>query len=431
MTSASAPVDDPLDPDGWPEARDGEAGTLPLSGVRVLDLSRIIAGPFATMILADLGADVIKVERSGVGDDPRRWGPPFHGTTAAYFTAVNRNRRSIEVDLMSLEGRRVVGVLARAADVVVENFLPAQAQKLGLFEVRAATGAVWVSLRGAGSDGPGRNQPGVDAMVQARSGLMSVTGHSATGPAKVGVPIVDIVSGLYAAVAALAGLIDRGDSLRGRRFEVPLLEAGISALLNQSANYLVGGLVPEPMGNEHPNIVPYGVFPTADGQIFLGATTELQFARLAGMLGTPELARLTAYSTNAARVANRTALIDTLSAHTRRHPTAAWLTAAADQDVLAAAVNNVAQALADPQVTATGLVVELDTADGPLRLVRSPILVDGQRLPVRRPPAALGEDTAEVLARLPRRPDEGSPGGSYDRENTESGSRGEHGHERN
>ena len=182
-------------------------------------------------------------------------------------------------------------------------------------------------------------------------------------------------------------------------------------MLNQSANYLVGGLVPEPMGNDHPNIVPYGIFPTADGQIFLGATTELQFARLARMLEVPELAQMAAYSTNAARVANRVALVEALSAHTRRRATGAWLEAAADQDVLAAAVNNVAQALADPQVTATGLVVELDTSDGPLRLVRSPILVDGQRLPVRQPPPALGEHTADVLAGLPG-PEHGSPGPS-------------------
>jgi formyl-CoA transferase/CoA:oxalate CoA-transferase len=410
MDCPAAPEKGIATADGWPVDPDEGTDGLPLSGVRVLDLSRIIAGPFATMILADLGADVIKVERAEVGDDPRRWGPPFHGTTAAYFTAVNRNRRSIEIDLMSPEGRRVVGMLARAADVVVENFLPVQAEKLGLTDVRAATHAVWVSLRGAGSDGPGRDQPGVDAMIQARCGLMSVTGHSATGPAKVGVPIVDIVSGLYAAVAALAGLIDRRGGRRGRRFEVPLLEAGISALLNQSANYLVGGVVPEPMGNDHPNIVPYGVLPTADGQIFLGATTELQFARLARMLDTPELAQMTAYSTNAARVANRTPLIETIAARTRQRSTAAWLDAAAEQDVLAAAVNDVAHALSDPHVTATGLVVDVATSEGPLRLVGSPILVDGQRLPVRRPPPALGEHTADVLADLPPGPEDSSSG---------------------
>ncbi len=391
--------------DDWPEdpAESADRG-LPLSGVRVLDLSRIIAGPFATMVLADLGADVIKVERSEVGDDPRRWGPPFHGTTAAYFTAVNRNRRSIEVDLTSLEGRQIVSALARAADVVVENFLPAQAEKLGVTQIRADTEAVWVSLRGAGSDGPDGAQPGVDAMVQARCGLMSVTGHQVTGPVKVGVPIVDILSGLYAAVAALAGMVNRERRGGAPHFEVPLLEVGISALVNQSANYLVSGVVPEPMGNEHPNIVPYGPFPTAGGQIFLGATSELQFGRLARMLDAPELAEAAAFASNASRVAHRKDLIEAISVQTRTRSTKAWLLAAAEHSVLAAPVNDVAQALADPHVVATDLVTEVDTAEGPLRMVGSPILVDGQRLPVRRPPPALGENTAEILARLEARP---------------------------
>jgi crotonobetainyl-CoA:carnitine CoA-transferase CaiB-like acyl-CoA transferase len=385
----------------WPADPSAASYQLPLAGVKVLDLTRIVAGPFATMILGDLGADVIKVERPVIGDEPRRWGPPFHGETAAYFTAVNRNRRSIEIDLASDDGRRIVAQLARAADVVVENYLPGQAKKLGLPDIKAGTDAVWVSLRGAGSDGPDGPEPGVDAVVQARSGLMSVTGHPETGPAKIGVPIVDIVAGLYSAVAALAGLIARARTGRtGSTFEVPLLESGLSALMNQAANYLVAGVVSGPGGTDHPNIVPYGTFPTADGRIFLSAVSELQFSRLSDLLGRPDLVGEPAYATNADRVANRVALTEEISGVTRARPTAFWLEQAGRLGVMAAPVNDVAAALADPHVAATGIVATVDTTDGPLRVVGSPILVDGRRLPVRLPPPALGEHTADVLARL-------------------------------
>jgi crotonobetainyl-CoA:carnitine CoA-transferase CaiB-like acyl-CoA transferase len=364
-------------------------------------LSRIIAGPFATQVLGDLGADVIKVERLGIGDEPRRWGPPFHGDTAAYFTSVNRNRRSVEVDLSSEGGRRIVRALARSADVVFENFLPAQAANLGLAGIKASTDAVWISLRGAGSDGPDGAEPGVDAVVQARSGLMSVTGHPETGPAKVGVPIVDIVSGLYAAIAALAGLLSkirRGGA--GSTFEVPLLEAGLSALFNQAANYLIGGLVAGPSGNDHPNIVPYGTFPTADGQIFIAAVSELQFSKMAAMLGRGDLVDEPDYATNSARVAHRSRLIEIISALTGEEPTQHWLARARELGVMVTPVNHVGAALEDPHVVATGLVSTVETPDGPLRLVGSPYLVDGQRLPVRRPPPSLGEHTAEIVEQL-------------------------------
>lgn len=371
----------------------------------MLDLSRIVAGPFAGMILGDLGADVIKVERAGSGDDPRRWGPPFLGSTAAYFLAVNRNRRSLAVDLADPGDRALVTRLAAAADVVLENFLPAQAAKLGLDAVReAAGGAVWVSVRGAGSNGPDGDAPGVDAMVQARSGLMGVTGHPATGPVKVGVPVVDVVAGLYAAVAALAGLVARERTGARPHFEVPLLESAVSALMNQAANHLVGGMSPALMGNDHPNIVPYGPFSTADGLVFLGATSELQFSRLVAMLGCPELAGDDAFASNAGRLAHREELVRMLSERTATATTGHWLAAARDHGVLAGPVNDVAGALDDAHVRASGLVAEVETPDGPLRLVGSPILVDGRRPPVRLPPPALGQHDAQIRAALGRPP---------------------------
>jgi crotonobetainyl-CoA:carnitine CoA-transferase CaiB-like acyl-CoA transferase len=222
---------------GWPAAPPAPG---PLSGVRVLDLSRVLAGPYCCMVLADLGADVLKVERPGAGDDTRRWGPPFHGDDAAYFFAVNRDRRSVALDLASEPGRLVVARLAATADVVVENFLPRHLERLGLAALRERTDAVWVSVRGAGGDGPDGERPGYDVMAQARSGLMSVTGTSE--PTKVGVAVADVVAGLYAAVGALAGL---AGAQRPLRVEVGLLEAAVSMLVNQASNALVGGRVPD------------------------------------------------------------------------------------------------------------------------------------------------------------------------------------------
>ncbi|MGZ6793804.1 MAG: CaiB/BaiF CoA transferase family protein, partial [Mycobacteriales bacterium] len=230
---------------GWPELPPYDG---PLGGVRVLDLSRVLAGPYCCMVLADLGADVLKVERPGLGDDTRHWGPPFHGDDAAYFFSVNRDRRSLALDLTTPAGRAVVERLAESADVVVENYLPAQLAKLGLDRLRDKGSSVWVSVRGAGGDGPDGDLPGYDVMAQARSGLMSVTGT--TEPTKVGVAVADVVTGLYAAVGALAGLLSK----RPLRVEVGLLEAAVSMLVNQASNALVGGVVPGPTGNAHPNI---------------------------------------------------------------------------------------------------------------------------------------------------------------------------------
>ena len=373
---------------GWPAAQ-GLQG--PLAGIRVLDLSRVLAGPYCCMVLADLGADVLKVERPGVGDDTRHWGPPFHGDDAAYFFSVNRDRRSLALDLSTREGAAVVSRLAACADVVVENFLPHHLVKLGLDRLRDRGSGVWVSVRGAGSDGPDGDKPGYDVMAQARSGLMSVTGT--TEPTKVGVAVADVVTGLYAAVGALAGLVSRTPL----KVEVGLLEAAVSLLVNQASNALVGGVVPGPTGNAHPNIVPYGPLQCSDAPLVLGAGNDGQFATLCRALGVEPVP---SWATNAGRVEDRTDVVRrlerALSAATARH----WVTVLAEHGIPCAPVQDVGQLRSDPQLVATGQLQTLPHPAGDVTVVGSPYLLDGRRPRVHRAPPLLGQHTTEVLAEL-------------------------------
>ena len=373
---------------GWPP---GLPPTGPLGGVRVLDLSRVLAGPYCCMVLADLGADVVKVERPGLGDDTRRWGPPFHGEDAAYFFSVNRDRRSVALDLTRPQGRAVVARMVQAADVVVENFLPRHLVSLGLEELRAQADTVWVSVRGAGGDGPAGDRPGYDVMAQARSGLMSVTGT--TEPTKVGVAVADVVTGLYAAVGALAGLLSRAPL----RVEVGLLEAAVSMLVNQASNALVGGQVPTFAGNDHPNIAPYGPVPCADRPLVVGAGNDAQFAALCAAVG---LAAEPGWRTNAGRVADRqllsSALAQTFSQRTARE----WAEVLDRAGVPCAVVQDLASLPSDPQLVATGQLQEVKHPAGPVRVVGSPYRLDGERPRVRRAPPLLGQHTIEVLDAL-------------------------------
>jgi crotonobetainyl-CoA:carnitine CoA-transferase CaiB-like acyl-CoA transferase len=386
MTAEHWPTDAAADP------------SLPLHSVRVLDLSRILAGPFAAQLLGDLGADVIKAERP-TGDETRRWGPPFQGPDAAYFFAINRNRRAITVDLMTAEGRDIVRGLASEADVVIENFLPHQLDALGLDAVRTTNPQViWVSIRGAGTGGSLATLPGFDAMVQARSGLMSVTGFDTHHPTKVGVPIADVITGLYAAQAALAALLARRD--RPERpvphIEVPLLECTIAALTNQVSNHLIGGTSPAPIGNHHPNIAPYGPFETADRPLMIGAGTDGQYHALCETIGRPELAHDTRFTSNAARVAARDELADELEQALRTDTATHWAARMALAGVPHAPINTIDQALAEPHVNQVGLVQTVAGGHGPIRLVASPVTFDGVRPPIRRAPPLLGEHDGEI-----------------------------------
>ena len=371
---------------GW---HDAEGLQGPLAGARVLDLSRVLAGPYCCMVLADLGADVVKVERPLVGDDTRHWGPPFHGDDAAYFFAVNRDRRSLALDLATPPGAATVRRLIAEADVVVENFLPRHLVSLGLADLHESADAVWVSVRGAGGDGPDGDKPGYDVMAQARGGLMSVTGT--TEPTKVGVAVVDVVAGLYAAIGALAGLVAR----RPLRVEIGLLEAAVSTLVNQASNALIGGVVPGPTGNDHPNIVPYGPLPCADTVLVLGAGNDVQFAALCSALG---VAPEPEWATNAGRVDDRLRVLATLGGAARRRSAREWADILAERGVPCAPVQDLGQLPSDPQLVATGQLSTLPHPAGPVTLVGSPFRLDGVRPRPFRAPPLLGEHTALFLA---------------------------------
>jgi crotonobetainyl-CoA:carnitine CoA-transferase CaiB-like acyl-CoA transferase len=387
----------PGDADVWPLPEGGKG--LPLHGLRVLDLTRILAGPFATMILSDLGADVIKVERPGAGDDTRRWGPPFAGDDAAYFLSVNRGRRSLTLNLERPEGREILDRLASRADILLENFLPEQLERLGLADLRERhPRLVWVALRAAGTDGPLGAQPGFDAMIQARSGLMSITG--VTEPTKVGVAIVDLIAGLYAAVAALALTQRRATCGGPHDAEVPLLECAISALVNQASNYLVGGLVPRPMGNEHPNLAPYGTFPCADGRLVVGAGTDRQFRALSGVLGLEALVDDPRFATNSARLAHRAELNAAVEASLVKEPIAVWAARFDEERIPWAPINDLEMVFAEQHVRQVELAELVDSPRGAVRVVRSPLRIDGRRLPIRQAPPELGADTRSILGGL-------------------------------
>jgi glutaryl-CoA transferase len=374
---------------------------LPLSRIRVADFSRVLAGPLATMLLADLGADVIKIERPETGDDTRGWGPPFVGGDAAYFLSLNRNKRSVTLDLSTDEGRSAGRRLALASDVVVENFRPGLMERFGLDHASLAAehpGLVYCSLTAFG-EGDLAARPGYDIIVQALSGLMSFTGHPGGEPTKVGVALLDVICGLYACNAIQAALIGRGATGRGARVTVSLFDASVAALVNQAANYLLGGLVPEPLGNAHPNIVPYQLFGTADRPIILAAGNDRLFERTCQVVGRPELAADERFATNAARVRNRDALIPLLSAEFAGRSAAQWLAAFEEAAVPCAPVRTLDEVFASAEGAAAIQEID-DPARGLLRLVADPIRVDGRMPPARLPPPRLGEHTEEVLAEL-------------------------------
>ena len=374
---------------------------LPLAGIRVADFSRVLAGPLATMLLGDLGADVVKIERPGTGDDTRGWGPPFVGGDAAYFLALNRNKRSVVLDLATVEGRSAARRLALRSDVVVENFRPGLMERFGLDHATLTAdnpGLVFCSLTAFG-EGQRDARPGYDIIVQALSGLMSFTGHPGAEPTKVGVALLDVVCGLYACNAIQAALLGRRTTGRGSRVSVSLFDASVAALVNQAANYLLGGLVPEPMGNAHPNIVPYQLFEAADRPFILAAGNDRLFERTCEVIARPGLAADERFATNAARVRNRNVLIPALSAAFATRGAAEWLVALEAAAVPCAPVRTLDEVFASPEGAAAVQSIP-DPGRGPLRLVADPIRVDGRTPPARRSPPRLGEHTDEILAEL-------------------------------
>ncbi len=371
---------------------------LPLEGVRVLDLSRVLAGPYATMVLGDLGADVIKVERPETGDDTRHWGPPFAGGEAAYFLSVNRNKRSITVDLKSEEGLERVRSLATGADVLIENMNPGTLERLGLgYEhlKKENPGLVYCSITGFGP-GPDEDRPGYDFLIQARAGIMGITGFPDPEGhlTKVGVAVADIVCGLYAANAILAALHRRSVTGEGARVEVPLFESTLSWLANRAQEYLVSGVDTGRLGNAHPTIVPYQTFDAADKPIALAVGNDAQFRKLCEVLGREELADDERYATNPARVENRRELVAELQKEFSRRTAEEWISEIRVAGVPCGPVNSLADVFADPHVTGSDILQTVEhPAAGPLKMLASPLLVDGERPPVRRPPPTLGQHT--------------------------------------
>ena len=384
----------------------------PLAGIRVLELARILAGPWAGQTLADLGADVIKVERKGAGDDTRGWGPPFveaadgSNLGAAYFHAANRGKRSIEVDFESEEGRRIVRKLAAKSDILIENFKVGGLAKFGLDYKSMAKDfprLIYCSVTGFGQDGPYAARAGYDLMAQGMGGLMDITGMPDGPPVKVGGAVSDIFTGVYSVVGILAALSQRERTGKGAYVDTALVDSTVGILANQALNYLVSGKIPQRLGNAHANIVPYQEFPTADGHIIIATGNDNQYFKLCHVLGGPELAADPAYKDNVGRLKNRAELIAKLTVLTRRMKRDDLLAKLEEQKVPAGPINNVEQVFNDPQVKARGMKLDLPSAaakGGTIPGVRTPIVIDGWRAASERPSPRLGEHSAEILKEI-------------------------------
>ncbi len=388
-----------------------------LAGLKVLDLSRVLAGPWASQLLGDLGAEVIKVEKPGSGDDTRGWGPPWLAdgegaptADAAYFLCTNRNKRSLTVDMTRPEGQAILRQLAMQSDVVLENFKVGGLDAYGLDYASLAAlnpKLVYCSITGFGQDGPYAARAGYDFLIQGMGGLMSLTGRAegeeGAGPQKVGVALTDILTGLYAGNAILAALLHRDKTGQGQHIDLALLDVQVACLANQAMNYLVSGKAPRRLGNGHPNIVPYQDFPTADGDMILAIGNDGQFARFCEIAGHPEWAKDERFATNAARVGNRAVLIPRLRQATVMRTTAEWVALLENAAVPCGPINDLAGVFTDPQVMHRGLRLDLPhAAGGTAPQVGNPIRYSATPVDYRRAPPTLGQDTDAVLRELGR-----------------------------
>jgi len=375
----------------------------PLAGLRVLDASRVLAGPYLAMLLGDLGADVVKIEKPDGGDPTRGWGPPFVGTpdatVSAYFVSANRNKRSVALDLKSAGGRDAFARLLAASDVLIENFLPAEWRRLGFRSARfgrSHPGLVHATVSGYGGEGPDADRPAYDVVLQAESGLMSVTGYSEGEPVRVGIAVIDVLSALYGLSGVLAALVERGTTGRGRRVEVSMIDAGTSFLSYAAQSWLADGRQPPALGSRHPNLAPYQAFLARDGWVLVGVGSENQWRRFCDAIGRPELARDPRFSANRDRVSHRTELDGVLAEVFQERTAAEWERAIREHRVPAAAPATVGTSV--ERARERGQVLPLPAgAYGELATVAAPWLLDGQRPEPFLPPPALGEHTAEVL----------------------------------
>jgi crotonobetainyl-CoA:carnitine CoA-transferase CaiB-like acyl-CoA transferase len=384
----------------------------PLAGLRVLELARILAGPWAGQILADLGADVVKVERKGAGDDTRGWGPPFvegkdgKPIGSAYFHGANRGKRSIEIDFDSDEGRRIVRKLAARSDVLIENFKVGGLAKFGLDYKSLAPEnprLIYCSVTGFGQDGPYAKRAGYDLMAQGMAGIMDLTGTAEGEPTRIGIPVSDIFTGCYSVIGILAALAQRERTGKGAYVDSALVDSTVGVLSNQALNYLVSGKVPTRIGNAHANIVPYQVFPAADGHVIIATGNNAQYVKLCNVLGVPELADNPAYKENTGRLEHRAELVGKITEITSRMKRDELLGKLEAVQVPAGPINNLEQVFNDPQVIHRGMQLKLPSAAakaGYIPGVRTPVVIDGWKAASERPAPLLGEHSAEILKEI-------------------------------
>jgi crotonobetainyl-CoA:carnitine CoA-transferase CaiB-like acyl-CoA transferase len=377
-----------------------------LTGLRVLDLSRILAGPAATQLLADLGAEVIKIERPGKGDDTRSWGPPFQDEAprhSAYYLSANRGKHSVAVNIADPRGQALVQALAANSDILVENFKPGDLARycLDYASLSAANPRlIYCSISGFGQTGPNANRAGYDFLVQGEGGLMSLTGAPDGPPTKAGVGIADVLCGMYAAVGILVAVQARHVTARGQHIDLSLMDVQVAMLVNQGVAHLMDGQIPPRRGNDHPTIVPYGTFPAQDGSFILAIGNDSQFARFVTEAGAPGLVTDARFATNAARVRNRDVLIPLIAVLTAGRASADWLAACDRLGVPAGPVNDLAQVFASTQVAARGMRIRMGNADGAIDLIGNPLKMSETPVTYAKPPPALGEDSGLVLGRL-------------------------------
>jgi crotonobetainyl-CoA:carnitine CoA-transferase CaiB-like acyl-CoA transferase len=378
--------------------------TTPLKGISVLDLSRVLAGPLCTMILGDLGAKVIKVEAPGGSDETREWGPPFLNGVSSYYLCANRNKKSITVNLKSKKGKEIIKKLVKQSDVVIHNFKTGTMERLGLdyqsiYQLNPQI--VYCSITGFGETGPYKHRPGYDFIIQAMSGLMSITGTEESGPQKVGVAITDILTGLYAAIGIEAALLERKNSGVGQKLDISLYDSAVSSLVNIASNYFISGFIPKRLGNTHANIVPYQTFSSRDGEMVIAVGNNPQFEKLCKIIGQPELAKDERFQTNAKRLANRKQLTSLLQTAFLQHPTNYWKEKCEAANIPFGPIHSIKDLEEDPQLQSREMFVQLlHPQIGNIKMIGSPLKFSRTPVQVKLPPPLSGEHNEELLQEL-------------------------------
>ncbi|MEF2292308.1 MULTISPECIES: CaiB/BaiF CoA transferase family protein [Virgibacillus] len=373
-----------------------------LEHIRVLDLSRVLAGPYCTMIMGDLGAEIIKVEAPGGSDETRKWGPPFQEEVSAYYLCANRNKKSITLDLKSASGAEKIKQLVKESDVIIHNFKTGTMERFGLsYHTLSSINPklIYCSITGFGETGPFKDLPGYDFIIQAMSGLMSITGDEQTGPQKMGVAITDVLTGMYATIGIQAALLERSKSKQGQKLDIALYDAAVSALVNIGSNYFMSGEIPSQLGNQHANIVPYQTFHTKDGEMVIAAGNDRQFQMLCDILGAASLKTDPKFKTNPDRVANRNELVPLLQQLFLQQPTAYWLKECRQQSIPCGPIQNMAEVARDSQLLARDMFVQMKhPTAGEIHLIGSPLKLSRTPVSYRYHPPNAGEHNQMILS---------------------------------